>query len=145
MSKFGLAGVRIGYLIGRQAVIAEVDKLRPPFNISVLNAEAGLFALEHAEVYAAQAAESSRERARLVAALAGLGRCAALSQRSQYDLGAGARRSGCICWHEGARRADQKRLGLAPLAGQLPSHHRGHPRRKHPAMLAALRAALQDL
>jgi histidinol-phosphate aminotransferase len=56
MSKFGLAGVRIGYLIGRKALVDEIDKLRPPFNVSVLNAEAGLFALEHAGVYAQQAA-----------------------------------------------------------------------------------------
>src|SRR6185295_7530502 len=33
MSKFGLAGVRIGYLMGRKALIAEIDKLRPPFNV----------------------------------------------------------------------------------------------------------------
>jgi histidinol-phosphate aminotransferase len=62
MSKFGLAGVRIGYLMGRSELVGEVDKLRPPFNISVLNAEAALFALEHAEVYAQQAAAIRRDR-----------------------------------------------------------------------------------
>ena len=62
MSKFGLAGVRIGYLMGRAALIGEIDKLRPPFNVSVLNAEAALFALEHAQVYAQQAADIRRER-----------------------------------------------------------------------------------
>lgn len=69
MSKFGLAGVRIGYLIGQQALVAEIEKLRPPFNISVLNAEAGLFALEHAEVYAAQAVELRAQREIVFAAL----------------------------------------------------------------------------
>lgn len=72
MSKFGLAGVRIGYLIGRQAVIAEVDKLRPPFNISVLNCEAALFALEHTDEYARQAAIIRAERGRLITALSDL-------------------------------------------------------------------------
>jgi histidinol-phosphate aminotransferase len=62
MSKFGLAGVRIGYLIGRRELIAEIDKLRPPFNISVLNCEAALFALEHADEYARQADVICRER-----------------------------------------------------------------------------------
>ena len=62
MSKFGLAGVRIGYLIGRRELIAEVDKLRPPFNISVLNCEAALFALEHADEYARQATLIRSER-----------------------------------------------------------------------------------
>jgi histidinol-phosphate aminotransferase len=69
MSKFGLAGVRIGYLIGRKALIAEVDKLRPPFNIGVLNCETALFALEHADEYARQAASIRSEREKLQAAL----------------------------------------------------------------------------
>lgn len=72
LSKFGLAGVRIGYLIGPQALVAEIDKVRPPYNISVLNAEAALFALEHEDVFAAQAAQLRQERARLLQALAGL-------------------------------------------------------------------------
>ncbi|MCY4753627.1 histidinol-phosphate transaminase [Pelomonas aquatica] len=69
MSKFGLAGVRIGYLLGAAELVEQVEKLRPPYNISVLNAEAALFALEHAGVYAAQAAELRRQRERLLAAL----------------------------------------------------------------------------
>jgi histidinol-phosphate aminotransferase len=69
MSKFGLAGVRIGYLIGRKPLVAEVDKLRPPFNISVLNCEAALFALEHVDEYARQAAIIRSERDKLLAAL----------------------------------------------------------------------------
>ena len=69
MSKFGLAGVRIGYLMGRKALIAEIDKLRPPFNISVLNAEAALFALEHADEYGRQAASIRSQRERVYSAL----------------------------------------------------------------------------
>jgi histidinol-phosphate aminotransferase len=72
MSKFGLAGVRIGYLIGRTELVTEVDKLRPPFNVSVLNAEAALFALEHVAQYQAQAAAIRRDRERLLAALQAL-------------------------------------------------------------------------
>ena len=72
MSKFGLAGARIGYLMGRSALINELDKLRPPFNISVLNAEAGLFALEHADEYVRQATLIRAERERVFAALSDL-------------------------------------------------------------------------
>ncbi|MDR6536253.1 histidinol-phosphate transaminase [Variovorax soli] len=72
LSKFGLAGVRLGYLMGPQALIAEVDKVRPPYNISVLNCECALFALEHAEVFAEQAARIRAERAGIVEALARL-------------------------------------------------------------------------
>lgn len=69
LSKFGLAGVRLGYLIGPQALVAEIDKVRPPYNVSVLNGEAALFALEHADVFAAQAAELVAQRTVLVNAL----------------------------------------------------------------------------
>lgn len=69
MSKFGLAGVRIGYLMGASPLIAEIDKLRPPFNISVLNAEAALFALAHADEYARQAVLIRDQRERLFRAL----------------------------------------------------------------------------
>jgi histidinol-phosphate aminotransferase len=69
LSKFGLAGVRLGYLCGAAALIDEVDKVRPPYNVSVLNAEATLFALEHADEYARQAAQLRTERERLQVAL----------------------------------------------------------------------------
>jgi len=72
MSKYGLAGVRIGYLMGRTEVIAQIDKLRPPFNVGVLNAEAALFALEHADEYARQAQSICEQRQRLFAALQAL-------------------------------------------------------------------------
>src|SRR4029079_3251825 len=62
MSKFGLAGVRIGYMMGRKALITEVDKLRPPFTISVLTCETALFALEHADEYTKQATTIRAER-----------------------------------------------------------------------------------
>jgi len=69
LSKFGLAGVRLGYMAGAAELIAQVDKVRPPYNISVLNAEATLFALEHADEYARQAALLVTERQRLQAHL----------------------------------------------------------------------------
>ena len=69
LSKFGLAGVRLGYLIGPAALVAEIDKVRPPYNVSVLNCEAALFALEHADVFAAQAAELRAQRTVLIEAL----------------------------------------------------------------------------
>lgn len=72
LSKFGLAGVRLGYLMGPQALLAEVDKVRPPYNVSVLNAECALFALEHAPVFAEQARAIREQRAWLLAELAQL-------------------------------------------------------------------------
>ena len=72
LSKFGLAGVRLGYLMGPQALIEQVDKVRPPYNVSVLNCECALFALEHEAVFAAQALAIREQRAMLFEALADL-------------------------------------------------------------------------
>ncbi|HXD07279.1 MAG TPA: histidinol-phosphate transaminase [Burkholderiaceae bacterium] len=72
LSKFGLAGVRLGYLIGRSALIGEIDKVRPPYNVSVLNCEAALFALEHEDEFARQASVLRNERSRLMHSLASI-------------------------------------------------------------------------
>ena len=72
LSKFGLAGARVGYLLGEARLVAELDKVRPPYNISVLNAECARFALEHTEVFAAQAQDIRLQRALLLDALARL-------------------------------------------------------------------------
>ncbi|HOE40285.1 MAG TPA: histidinol-phosphate transaminase [Rhodoferax sp.] len=69
LSKFGLAGIRLGYLIGPRPLIAQIDKVRPPYNVSVLNCEAALFALEHQEVFQAQALDVIAQRAMLFEAL----------------------------------------------------------------------------
>jgi histidinol-phosphate aminotransferase len=69
LSKFGLAGVRLGYMTGSAALIAQVDKVRPPYNISVLNYECALFALEHQDAFAVQAQDICAQRAILLGAL----------------------------------------------------------------------------
>ncbi len=69
LSKFGLAGVRIGYLCGAAPLIDEIDKVRPPYNVGSLNAAAAMFALDHADEYERQAASLRSERAKLMQAL----------------------------------------------------------------------------
>ncbi|MBS7806220.1 histidinol-phosphate transaminase [Variovorax sp. PCZ-1] len=69
LSKFGLAGVRLGYMTGPQALIHEIDKLRPPYNISVLNAECALFALENSDAFSLQAQQICAQRAHLLGAI----------------------------------------------------------------------------
>ncbi|MBX3625726.1 MAG: histidinol-phosphate transaminase [Rhizobacter sp.] len=72
LSKFGLAGIRLGYMLGPQLLIDQVDKVRPPYNVSVLNAEAALFALEHGDEFDRQAKILRSERSRLIAALSAM-------------------------------------------------------------------------
>jgi histidinol-phosphate aminotransferase len=72
LSKFGLAGVRLGYMVGPTALVAQVDKVRPPYNVSVLNCECALFALEHQQAFEAQALDIRAQRAMLLEVLHGL-------------------------------------------------------------------------
>lgn len=72
LSKFGLAGARIGYLAGHAELIAEINKVRAPYNISRLDAECALFALEHAYLFTKQANRLLAERQWLLRSLAAL-------------------------------------------------------------------------
>ncbi len=132
LSKFGLAGVRLGYLCGAASLIEQIDKVRPPYNISALNAEATLFALEHADEFARQAATLRSERARLQAAFAELPGVRAYPERGQHDPGAGRRRRPGLRVAEAIRRARQARRRAASAARRLPAHHRRHAGGKWP-------------
>src|SRR5471030_3529673 len=72
VSKLGLAGIRLGYMSAAPQLLAEFDKVRPPYNINVLTQAAAEFALDHVEVLNEQAAAIRAERATLAAALARL-------------------------------------------------------------------------
>ena len=143
LSKFGLAGVRLGYLCGQVELIDEIEKVRPPYNVSVLNAEATLFALEHADEYARQAAILCAERERLQVALARAAGRARISQRSQHDPRARARCDACVRRHEGARRAGQehRRRAVHPLLANCLRVTVGTPQ-ENTLMIDALKASL---
>jgi histidinol-phosphate aminotransferase len=72
VSKLGLAGIRLGYMAGRPEWIEQFDKVRPPYNVSVLTQAAALYLLEHLDVLEAQAARIRTDRAGLGTALAAL-------------------------------------------------------------------------
>jgi histidinol-phosphate aminotransferase len=69
VSKLGLAGARLGMLIGRRDWLQEFDKLRLPYNINVLTQAAATFAIEHYDALLDQAKLITDERARLATAL----------------------------------------------------------------------------
>jgi histidinol-phosphate aminotransferase len=72
VSKLGLAGIRLGYLVGRPEWVEQLDKVRPPYNVSVLTQAAALFMLEKLDVLEAQAARIVSERTILGEALKAL-------------------------------------------------------------------------
>jgi histidinol-phosphate aminotransferase len=72
VSKMGLAGLRLGYLVGAPEWIGEIDKVRLPYNINVLTQASTDFALRHRTVLDEQTAAIRAERTRLFVTLAGL-------------------------------------------------------------------------
>ena len=70
LSKSGLAGLRLGYRGGAPAWLAHVDKVRLPYNVSVLTQLVAEEALQHRSLLDEQAAAISAERARLYDELA---------------------------------------------------------------------------
>ena len=65
LSKLGLAGIRLGYAVGRPEWIREFDKVRPPYNVSMLTHVVAERILAHHEVLDAQARSINAERERL--------------------------------------------------------------------------------
>ncbi|MCC6303084.1 MAG: histidinol-phosphate transaminase [Gammaproteobacteria bacterium] len=69
LSKLGLAGLRLGMLAGRPEWIAELDKIRLPYNINVLTQASAEFALRHRAMLEEQAGCIRADREALVADL----------------------------------------------------------------------------
>lgn len=69
LSKVGLAGLRLGMLIGQPEWLHEIDKVRLPYNINVLTQQAALVALDNYDQFLQQAALLRVQRAELMAVL----------------------------------------------------------------------------
>lgn len=61
-SKMGLAGLRLGYLLGDAQWIRELDKVRLPYNINVLTQRAAAFALTHYATFEQQTMQIRSDR-----------------------------------------------------------------------------------
>jgi len=71
-SKVGWAGLRLGYLLGDADVIAQVNKVRMPYNINVLTQVSADFLMDHFDLFEQQAAVIRDERERMAEALAAI-------------------------------------------------------------------------
>lgn len=86
LSKLGLAGIRLGYLVGHPDWVGQLDKVRPPYNVNVLTLAAADLLLDHLPVLDEQAATLRAERARLADALAGMPGVAAFPSAANFLL-----------------------------------------------------------
>ena len=69
LSKIGLAGLRLGWLLGAQQWLHEFSKLRLPYNVNVLTQASANFALNNFSVFNDQAKLICEQRAQLSAAM----------------------------------------------------------------------------
>ncbi len=70
---YGLAGLRVGYGCAQPGLIAALDKVRQPFNVTTLAQVAAVESLRHPERLQARRRHVAEERARVAAALDALG------------------------------------------------------------------------
>ncbi|RLA18315.1 MAG: histidinol-phosphate transaminase, partial [Gammaproteobacteria bacterium] len=69
VSKLGLAGLRLGYLVGDERWIEQFEKVRLPYNINTLTQLSAEFALENRVVFDEQTAKIRQDRVELFAEL----------------------------------------------------------------------------
>lgn len=65
-SKLGLAGLRLGYLVGPRVWLEQIEKTRLPYNINVLTQLSVQFALQHLTVLQHQAQQIKADRVALL-------------------------------------------------------------------------------
>jgi histidinol-phosphate aminotransferase len=62
VSKLGLAGLRLGYLAGRPEIVAQLNKIRLPYNINILTQASVEFALSNKALFDRQTQQIRAER-----------------------------------------------------------------------------------
>ncbi len=72
VSKLGLAGLRLGYLIGKKNLIEQLNKIRLPYNINSLTQISAEFALSNYSVFQEQTDTLCQERTFMLKALSEL-------------------------------------------------------------------------
>ncbi|OUR89546.1 histidinol-phosphate aminotransferase, partial [Cycloclasticus sp. 44_32_T64] len=69
VSKLGLAGLRLGFVVGHKNLTGQLEKVRLPYNINVFTQLTARFAFKHIDVLDSQAAIICEQRERLLKSL----------------------------------------------------------------------------
>jgi len=86
LSKLGLAGLRLGFLVGAPALLEELEKLRLPYNVNVLTQVTAAFALAHYEILRDQTAQICRDRESLFQSLGAMEEVRVWPSRANFLL-----------------------------------------------------------
>lgn len=116
VSKLGLAGLRLGFLVGSPAWLAELEKLRLPYNINVLTQASARFALAHYSVLQRQVDAIVRDREALLTELQSLPGVTAWPSAANF-----------ILFRSSKRPADALFQGLRNAGILVKNLHGSHP------------------
>lgn len=67
---FGMAALRLGYLLGQPETISLINRVRAPFNVNTFTQQAGILALDYVRDYTAQIQQIKAETQKLYEGLA---------------------------------------------------------------------------
>ena len=84
ISKIGFAGLRIGYAAGSPAVMDELAKILPPYNMNQLSLATAKFALQHHDVIQTTIDILKTERERVFNELSAMGRLKAFPSEANF-------------------------------------------------------------
>ena len=115
-SKSGLAGIRLGYLLGPVAILEELEKVRLPYNINALTQATAEFMLAHSSILEEQARRICASRESLYAQLLRLRGIKAWPSAANF-----------ILFHSGNRTADEIHIGLRQQGILIKNLHGSHP------------------
>ena len=86
VSKLGLAGLRLGYIVGNPAIIEQLNKIRLPYNINILTQISADFALSNKDLFNEQTRKICSERSRVFKFLNALENIAAYPSAANFIL-----------------------------------------------------------
>ena len=115
-SKSGLAGIRLGYLLGPVAVLEELEKIRLPYNINALTQATAEFMLAHSGILEEQARRICADRESLYAQLNRL-----------HGIKAWPSAANFILFRTKNRTADEIYAGLRQQGILIKNLHGSHP------------------
>lgn len=85
-SKVGMAGLRLGYALGHPDTIAQLNKVRLPYNINSPGQVSACFFLEHFHVFEEQARKICSNRSRMLAAMISMDHIEAFPSQANFIL-----------------------------------------------------------
>ena len=126
VSKIGLAGLRLGYAVAAPEWIAELDKVRQPYNLNSLTQAVAQILLAEAALLAEQAATIKAERVAAERGAGALPGVVVFPTQTNFVL---VRVPGCPALVRSLRQArypGEEPARRTPAPRALPAHHRRH-------------------